>query len=102
VVQSGLAGAVAAAAAEPRLTLEIVGNDRPGIVRDIARILAENEVNIEDLSTGVVSGSFSGETLFRVTALVRAPGATAVDAVRAGQERLGNELMVDIQPAPEG
>ena len=102
MVQSGLAGAVAAAAAEPRLTLEVVGNDRPGIVRDIARMLAESEVNIEELSTGVVSGPFSGETLFRVTALVRAPGAAAVDAVRVGLERLGNELMVDIQPAPEG
>jgi glycine cleavage system regulatory protein len=101
VVQSGSPG-VASAAAEPRLTLEVVGNDRPGIVRDIAQILAGNGVNIEELTTGVASGSFSGETLFRVTALVRAPGAAAVDAMRTGLERLGNELMVDIQPSPEG
>jgi glycine cleavage system regulatory protein len=101
VVQSG-SPSVAAAAAEPRLALEVVGNDRPGIVRDIAQILAGNGVNIEELTTGVASGSFSGETLFRVTALVRAPSEAAVDTVRAGLERLGNELMVDIHPAPEG
>lgn len=96
-VESGVAGS--AVTVEPRLALEVVGNDRPGIVRDIARVLAGCGVNIEELTTGVASGSFSGESLFRVTALVRAPDASAVEAVRAGLEELGNELMVDIQPA---
>jgi glycine cleavage system regulatory protein len=102
VVQSGAAGETVAAAAEPRLALEVVGNDRPGIVRDITQILSEAGVNIEELTTGVASGSFSGETLFRVTALLRAPGTAAVEAMRAGLERLGNELMVDIHTAPDG
>jgi glycine cleavage system regulatory protein len=101
VVQSGMSSAAVAAAAEPRLALEVVGNDRPGIVRDVARVLAESGVNIEELTTGVTSASFSGETLFRATALLRAPDPAAVDAVRDGLERLGNELMVDIQVAPE-
>jgi glycine cleavage system regulatory protein len=102
VVQSGVAGAAVAPATEPRLALEVLGNDRPGIVRDIAQILAGSGVNIEELTTGVASGSFSGEPLFKVTALLRAPDAAAVEAVREGLERLGNELMVDIHPAPEG
>ncbi len=101
VVQSGVAGG-AVTPVQPRLALEVVGNDRPGIVRDIAQILAANAVNIEELTTGVASGSFSGEILFRVTALVRAPNDAAVDAMRAGLEELGNELMVDIQVATEG
>jgi glycine cleavage system regulatory protein len=88
------------AAGTPRLALEVVGNDRPGIVRDISQVLAANGVNIEELTTGVVSGSFSGETLFRVMASLRAPNMAAMDAVRAGLELLGNELMVDIQPSP--
>jgi glycine cleavage system regulatory protein len=87
--------------ASPRLALEVVGNDRPGIVRDISHVLAASLVNIEELATHVASGSFSGETLFRVTAFLRAPDAAAVDAVRAGLEQLGNELMVDIQPAAD-
>lgn len=98
LVQGGLAEPVAAPA-EPRLMLEVVGNDRPGIVRDVTRVLAESGVNIEELTTGVASGSFSGETLFRATALVRAPNPAAVETMRTGLERLGNELMVDIQPA---
>lgn len=100
IVQNGIA-APAVAITAPQLALEVVGNDRPGIVRDIAQILAVSGVNIEELTTGVISGSFSGETLFRVTALVRAPSAAAVDEMREGLEKLGNELMVDVQPASE-
>jgi len=101
VVQSGTSAAVDTAA-EPSSLLEVVGNDRPGIVRDITQILVRNRINIEELTTGVASGSFSGETLFRVTALVRAPDPAAMEAMRAGLELLGNELMVDIHPVPEG
>ena len=72
-----------------------------GIVRDISQVLAANGVNIEELTTGVVSGSFSGETLFRVMASLRAPNIASMDAVRAGLEQLGNEMMVDIHPSPE-
>jgi glycine cleavage system regulatory protein len=82
-----------------RLTLEVVGHDRPGIVRDIAAVVAANGINIEELTTGVLSGSFSGETLFKATASLRAPNSAAVEAMRSGLEQLGNELMVDIQAA---
>ena len=98
VVQGGDATGGGTAAGE-RLTLEVVGHDRPGIVRDITAVLAANGVNIEELTTGVLSGSFSGETMFRATAVLRAPDAAAVEAMRTGLERLGNELMVDIQTA---
>jgi glycine cleavage system regulatory protein len=100
VVHSGSSEPVGPVVAH-RLALEVVGNDRPGIVRDVTRVLADSGVNIEELTTGVSSGSFSGERLFRVTALVRAPDTAAVDGMRTGLETLGNELMVDIQAAPE-
>ena len=96
VVQSG---APVLPAGGERLVLEVVGNDRPGIVHDIARVLAIHAVNIEELTTSIASGSFSGETLFRATAFVRAPDEAAVAAIRSGLEHLGNEMMVDIQPA---
>ncbi len=93
------AGGTGEAPAGERLAVEVVGNDRPGIVRDVARVLAEHGVNIEELTTSVVSGSFSGETLFRATVLVRAPDPGSVAAIRTGLEFLGNEMMVDIRPA---
>lgn len=78
------------------LELELVGQDRPGIVRDISRLLAERGVNIEDLETACVSGSFSGETLFKAQARLRVPRELATAGLRALLETLANELMVDV------
>ncbi|MFO1024028.1 MAG: ACT domain-containing protein [Acetobacteraceae bacterium] len=97
-----VASAVGAPAAGELLALEVVGNDRPGIVRDVTRILADSGVNIEELTTDVEAGSFSGGMLFRAVALLRAPGPAAVEAAVTGLETLGNELMVDIRPAIDG
>ena len=99
VVQAGAAEAPAAA---PTVTLEVVGQDRPGIIRDITAILARHGVNIEDLSTGVQSGSFSGEARFRAEARLRIPEGLAVDVLRGEVERLGNELMVDFSAGDAG
>lgn len=90
-------GGSAAAVTGERLVLEVVGNDRPGIVRDVTQVLAACGVNIEELVTDVSAGSFSGGTLFRATAVLRAPGAAAIEAMRAGLEGLGDELMVDVR-----
>jgi glycine cleavage system regulatory protein len=91
-------GTTAGAATGPRLMLEVVGNDRPGIVHDITQVLAARGVNIEELTTGVSSGAFSGQTLFRATIALRAPNEAVVESLSAGLERLGDEMMVDIQP----
>ena len=45
--------------------LEIVGSDRPGIVREITSALARAGVNVEEFSSEVVSAPMSGETLFK-------------------------------------
>jgi glycine cleavage system regulatory protein len=87
----------AAGAARHALTLELVGQDHPGIVRDIARALAGRGVNIEELATEVASGSFSGERLFRATARLSAPADLPTEALRDTLEDLANELMVDVE-----
>ena len=93
------AAAEAAAPGGTVLTLGLVGNDRPGIVRDITSILARRGVNIEELTTNVLSGSFSGEAMFRAEARLRVPDGVTVAAIRQDIETLGNELMVDLSPA---
>jgi glycine cleavage system regulatory protein len=88
--------------------LEVIGNDHPGIVHDIARVLAHHQVNIEDLETDVTSAPMSGEALFRARASVRVPPSVTVDQLRHVLEALAGELMVDLtlsdrepeQPAP--
>ena len=78
------------------LKLELLGLDRPGIIRDISRALAECKVSIEELHTEIVSGAMSGEQMFQVKALLRVPAGLATHELRRVLEGLANELMVDI------
>lgn len=80
----------------PLLRLELVGQDRPGIVRDVSRILAERGVNVEELETSCTSAPMSGEPLFRATAALRLPAALDAGALRRSLEALANDLMVEI------
>jgi glycine cleavage system regulatory protein len=79
------------------LHLELVGNDRPGIVRDVSRVLAQQQVNIEELETDVVSAPMSGELLFRARAYLHVPSTITVDVLRRQLESLAGELMVDVE-----
>ena len=81
-------------------TIEVIGHDRPGIVRQIAQVLAENQVNVEELTTHCGSAPMSGETLFHATATVRLPAACALSQLRLALERIAADLMVDIAVLP--
>ncbi len=78
------------------LRLELLGNDHPGIIRDISRILAQHQVNIEELETDLTSAPMSGDTLFRARAHLRTPPSLTLDQLRSELEALAGELMVDL------
>lgn len=80
-----------------RLQLDLVGNDRPGIVHDISRALAERQINVDELQTECVSAPMSGEMLFKATAHLHAPEGVSIDELRDQLENLADELMVDLQ-----
>lgn len=79
------------------LLLALTGQDRPGIVREISRILAERNVGIDELSTACEAGSFTGGTLFRASARLQVPATVATDELRHVLESLANDLMVDVE-----
>ncbi len=88
----------AAAAAQ----IELVGQDRPGIVRQVAAVLAARGVNVEELATECVSAPMSGETLFKARAWLQLPEGCDVPALRTELERIAADLLVDIlfEPVP--
>jgi methionyl-tRNA formyltransferase len=99
VIARGIAEAAedTAAPAQSRLLhLELVGQDRPGIVREISKVLADAGISISELHTRVVSGAWSAEQLFEAKALLQVPGQLETDELRRTLETLANELMVDI------
>jgi glycine cleavage system regulatory protein len=84
--------------AETRVEVEIdvVGNDRPGIVRSLAAAVAEAGGNVEDLTTRLESAPMAGHPLFHATGRVSLP-ADADPAVLAGAiEDLGHDLSVRV------
>ena len=76
--------------------LELVGHDRPGIVRQISRALSSRGVNVEEFSTECVSAPMSGESLFKARAVLQIPAACDLTALKAELEKIAGELMVDV------
>jgi len=84
-------------AAPARLTrLEIIGHDRPGIVREITSALARAGVNVEEFSSEVASAPMSGEDLFKASARLQLPERCDVGALKRDLEKIAADLLVDV------
>lgn len=81
--------------------VDILAADRPGIIKQITRLLKAAGANIEEIESRVKSAPFSGEQMFEARCLVRLSAAT--DRVRLAQqlEGLAEELMCDIDFADQ-
>lgn len=84
------------------MELDLVGSDRPGIVREFSHALAAHGVNIEELVTDRAPAPMSGEDLFRAKARVDVPAAADLGALRARLEKLAGDMLVEIRLVPEG
>ena len=83
------------------IAMELVGNDRPGIVRDITRLLADQGVNVERLTTEVRPAPMSSEPLFHADALLAVPLTLSLDVLQDKLEALADDLMVELSLRPE-
>ena len=78
------------------VTLDLMGPDRPGIVRELSRALASRGVNVEELETECLSAPMSGELLFKANARLAIPETTSIEELRADLDNIANELTLDI------
>ena len=76
--------------------LEIVANDRAGIVGEISALLGKNGVNLVSLETFCESAPMSGEMLFKAQASLTAQPGTDLDDLLAELESIAHDLMVDV------
>jgi glycine cleavage system regulatory protein/folate-dependent phosphoribosylglycinamide formyltransferase PurN len=86
----------AAPAGRRIVKLELTGLDRPGIVRELSRALAERGISIDDLHTEILGDAASGEHLFRMMALLVVPAAVSSETLRSGLEKLASDMTLDI------
>lgn len=84
----------------PLVQLHLVGQDRPGIVREISSVLAALGVNVEELNTERLAAAETGQALFRATAELRLPAGLDEDRLRQSLEAVAHDLMVDVKLAP--
>ncbi|MBU6267141.1 MAG: ACT domain-containing protein [Sphingomonadales bacterium] len=76
--------------------VELVGQDRPGIVREVTSVLADLGANIEQFTSRTENSAWSGELLFRARMRLEPPAGLSWDAVREALEAISGEIMVDL------
>jgi glycine cleavage system regulatory protein len=76
--------------------LELVGDDRIGIVSNLTRILAERAISIDQLHTEIVGGQAPGKQTFKIAAHLLVPKTLPTAEIRRELDSLANEMMVDI------
>lgn len=87
---------LAEAGAEP-VGLHVVGQDQPGIVREVTQALADRGLSIQELHTSTSDAPMSGDRLFEALAVVGLPEGTDLSDLRAALDEVSAGLSLDIQ-----
>lgn len=89
------AGAPQAVAGET-LEFSVVGQDRPGIVRQVTATISDLGANIESFRTWLSTEAHSGAPLFHMAANLRLPVGLSAARVQDALEAISGEIMVDV------
>lgn len=82
-----------------RVRLDLLGNDRPGIVAAVSGVLAQHGLGVADLQTLTREAPMAGGLLFEASAVVTVDSEATLEAVRADLEELASEVLVDVAVA---
>lgn len=82
------------------LALNLVGQDRPGIVSQVTEVLRRLNSNIERFETRIEPAPHSGEQLFHMDARLRLPAQLTMGDLQQVLEDISGEVMVDVSLAP--
>ncbi|WP_221029537.1 glycine cleavage system protein R [Actomonas aquatica] len=93
--------AVTAAPTGSLAMVDLVGQDRPGLLREITGVFAKHGLNVEELESERTAAPLGGGTLFKANATVFVPESVSLDTLGDDLEKIANDLLVDIQLAPE-
>ncbi|PCH62986.1 MAG: glycine cleavage system protein R [SAR86 cluster bacterium] len=83
------------------LVLNLVANDRPGIIKEISAALAKLHVNVEKLHSECTNAPMSSEPLFKATVRLSMPEGLSLETLQTELENIADDLMVDINPNTE-
>ncbi len=78
------------------LNIELLCQDRIGIVHDVTERLAKLNVNIEELDSHLKEASMAGGMLFSAELTLGLPEDVDADAVEDCLEEMSDQFMIDI------
>lgn len=84
------------AAPPRRFAFRVLGNDHPGIVREVSAALRAQGLSIERMTTHTYDAAMAGGRLFEATIEATVPSSVDVDDVTAALEDLAAEIRVDV------
>jgi len=89
------AGATPETVPHRRFTVEITGQDHPGIVYEISHALAEAKISIDEFISEVVPAPMGGQ-MFKAYAVIDAPESIDLAQLQGIVEAVATDLVVDI------
>lgn len=78
------------------ITLTVLGPDRPGIVREISRALAQREINVLEMDSQVTSAPMSAELIFSARIDAWIPETTDMDDLADTLDEIANQMTLEI------
>jgi glycine cleavage system regulatory protein len=78
------------------ITLNVIGPDRLGIVREISRALAERQINVVEMDSQVDSAPMSAEMIFKARIDAQIPQNTDMDDLSDTLEEIANHMTLEI------
>lgn len=83
-----------------RVLLQVIGNDRPGIVLEVSRALASQKLNVIDMQTALTSAAMTADPLFEARVEVQVPERFDRDALEQALDDIADSLSVEIDISP--
>ncbi|MEP1447513.1 MAG: ACT domain-containing protein [Paraglaciecola sp.] len=83
--------------AQQSVQIDIMGNDKTGIVQEITQILSQFNLNIVKFDSCLESAPNWGGELFKAKAIITVATDFDLDSLREKLESVANDLMVDIE-----
>lgn len=78
------------------LTFDVVGNDRPGIIKQLSSAIAQSGGNVEELESNLESAPMSGHPVFHAKGRIRVSEDFDERKITAALENLGDDLSVSV------
>jgi glycine cleavage system regulatory protein len=79
------------------LKINIMGPDRPGIVKSVTQALKANNINVKDMESRITSAAMSGDPMFESDVTIQVVDQVDIDALIVEFNEISLALGIDIE-----